>query len=53
VILFELLKEWLSGKTPYWYGLLGMVFILATIYFPKGVLGEARRLATRRPRSKP
>ena len=34
VILFELLKEWLSGKTPYWYGLLGMVFILATIYFP-------------------
>ncbi|RYE80345.1 MAG: branched-chain amino acid ABC transporter permease, partial [Oxalobacteraceae bacterium] len=32
VILFELLKEWLSGKTPYWYGLLGMVFILATIY---------------------
>lgn len=53
VILFELLKEWLSGQTQYWYGLLGIVFILATIYFPKGFLGEARRLATRAQRRKP
>lgn len=40
VILFECLKEWLSGRTPYWYGILGVIFILATLYFPKGVLGE-------------
>ncbi|MBV0881524.1 branched-chain amino acid ABC transporter permease [Noviherbaspirillum sp. L7-7A] len=53
VILFELLKEWLSGQTQYWYGVLGVVFILATIYFPKGFLGEARRLATRAQRRKP
>ncbi|MBK4739329.1 branched-chain amino acid ABC transporter permease [Noviherbaspirillum pedocola] len=53
VILFEVLKEWLSGQTQYWYGLLGMVFILATIFFPKGFLGEARRLAARVQRRKP
>jgi branched-chain amino acid transport system permease protein len=51
VLLFEVLKEWLSGKTPYWYGILGLVFILATIYCPRGVLGEIQHLLrTRRAR---
>jgi branched-chain amino acid transport system permease protein len=40
VAIFEVLKESLSGWTQYWYGILGMVFILATLYFPRGVLGE-------------
>ncbi|NDP60740.1 MAG: branched-chain amino acid ABC transporter permease, partial [Oxalobacteraceae bacterium] len=44
---FESLKEWLSGWTPYWYGILGIVFILATLYFPKGVLGEIQAYAGR------
>jgi len=40
VMVFEVLKEWLSAETQYWYGILGVVFILATIYFPRGILGE-------------
>lgn len=40
VAIFEVLKEALSGWTQYWYGILGVVFILATLYFPRGVLGE-------------
>lgn len=47
VVIFESLKEWLSGWTPYWYGILGIVFILATLYFPKGVLGEIQAYAGR------
>ncbi len=47
VVIFEGLKEWLSGWTPYWYGILGVVFIVATMYFPKGVLGEAQAYAGR------
>jgi branched-chain amino acid transport system permease protein len=47
VMIFEVLKEWLSGRTQYWYGLLGMVFILVTLYFPKGVLGELQAYCTR------
>ncbi len=39
VIAFEVLKEWLSGWTEYWYGVLGMVFIVATIFFPRGIVG--------------
>lgn len=48
VAIFEILKEWLSGWTQYWYGLLGAIFILATLYFPKGVLGELQAWAGRR-----
>lgn len=40
VIIFEVMKEWLSGLTEFWYGLLGMVFILMTIFVPRGVMGE-------------
>ncbi len=47
VVIFEGLKEWLSGYTQYWYGILGLVFIIATMYFPRGVLGEAQALAGR------
>lgn len=40
VLVFEALKEWLSGWTTYWYGILGFIFILVTLFFPKGVVGE-------------
>lgn len=39
VALFELLKEELSQYTQYWYGILGAVFILATIFLQNGVAG--------------
>ncbi|WP_158970260.1 branched-chain amino acid ABC transporter permease [Chachezhania sediminis] len=38
VTLFELLKEVLSSYTEYWYGILGITFILCTIFLPKGVV---------------
>lgn len=50
VLVFEVLKEWMSAQTPYWYGIFGAIFILTTIYFPRGVLGEIQhRLCQRRP----
>lgn len=39
VALFELLKEELSQYTQYWYGLIGLVFILATIFLRHGIAG--------------
>ena len=47
VVVFEVLKEWMSSKTPYWYGILGLVFIVATIYLPRGIVGELQRIALR------
>lgn len=49
VLVFEVLKEWMSSKTEYWYGILGLVFIIATIYFPRGIVGELQRLRRKRP----
>ena len=40
VFLFEVLKEFLSGQTEYWHGILGFIFILATIWLPRGVYGS-------------
>ena len=48
VLVFEVLKEWMSSKTQYWYGILGLVFIIATIYFPRGILGEVQHLVRTR-----
>lgn len=39
VAVFELLKEELSQYTQYWYGILGAVFIAATIFLPNGIAG--------------
>jgi len=41
--VFEFLKEWLSSWTEYWYGVLGVVFILVTIFFPRGIVGELEK----------
>lgn len=39
VAVFELLKEELSQFTQHWYGILGIVFILCTIFLPNGIAG--------------
>jgi len=48
VLVFEFLKDWLSSWTDYWYGVLGVIFMLVTIFVPRGIVGElARAFATR------
>ena len=39
VVVFETLKEMFSSWTVHWYGLLGVIFILATIFMPDGLHG--------------
>lgn len=39
VAFFEILREVLSTYSDYWYGLVGLVFILSTIFLPKGIVG--------------
>ncbi|MGR3575026.1 MAG: branched-chain amino acid ABC transporter permease [Sagittula sp.] len=39
VAVFELLKEELSQITQYWYGILGLIFIFATIFLRNGIAG--------------
>jgi branched-chain amino acid transport system permease protein len=39
VAVFELLKEELSQVTQYWYGILGLIFIFATIFLRNGIAG--------------
>ena len=48
VTLVELLREGLSALTPYWYGVLGVIFILCTIFLPQGIAGLGARLWRRR-----
>lgn len=39
VVTFELLKEVLSSFTIHWYGILGLIFIFCTLFFPRGLYG--------------
>ena len=39
VAFFEILREVLSAYSDYWYGLVGIVFILCTLFLPKGLAG--------------
>lgn len=48
VAFFEVLKEVLADYTDHWYGLLGVVFILGTIFMPRGLAGLALRRWSRR-----
>ncbi|WP_372657617.1 branched-chain amino acid ABC transporter permease [Hydrogenophaga sp.] len=41
VAFFEVLREVLAAYTDYWYGLVGLVFILCTLFLPKGLAGTA------------
>jgi len=39
VVVFETLKELISSRTVHWYGILGLIFILSTMYMPRGIIG--------------
>jgi len=39
VVVFETLKEAISSYTVHWYGILGVIFILACMYMPRGIHG--------------
>ena len=39
VMLFEFLREILSSYTRYWSGVIGIVFIVYTIFLPQGMVG--------------
>ncbi|MES2483492.1 MAG: branched-chain amino acid ABC transporter permease [Pseudomonadota bacterium] len=39
VAVFEILKEELSRLTPHWYLFLGAIFIVSTLYLPRGIAG--------------
>lgn len=41
VAFFEVLREVLAAYSDYWYGLTGLVFILCTLFLPKGLAGTA------------
>mgnify|MGYP003577219213 CR=1 FL=1 len=41
VAFFEILREVLAAYSDYWYGLVGVVFILCTLFLPKGLAGTA------------
>jgi branched-chain amino acid transport system permease protein len=49
--VFEILKEKLSQATEHWYGVLGIVFILTTIFLPRGIAGLFARRAPLSERS--
>jgi urea transport system permease protein len=54
-VLVNVAKTWLTGAMPdAWLFVLGALFVLATLAFPKGVIGLAQQIRDRRrPRSAP
>jgi len=48
VAFFEVLREVLAAYSDYWYGLVGLVFILCTLFLPKGLAGTALHWWSRR-----
>lgn len=39
VVAFEVMKEVLSSYTVHWYGVLGLIFIVTTMFMPQGISG--------------
>lgn len=52
VVVFEVLKEVLSSRTVHWYGILGLIFIAATMYMPRGIQGAVTAVRLRMARRK-
>lgn len=48
VAFFEVLREVLAAYSDYWYGLVGLVFILCTLFLPKGLAGTVLHWWSRR-----
>jgi branched-chain amino acid transport system permease protein len=44
--IFVVLQDYLSSMTANWLSLIGIVFVLVVLFFPRGVLGTLRRRAT-------
>ena len=49
-LAFEAMREFLSQYTVHWYGLLGGIFILCTIFLPGGLLGAVQAASGHRAR---
>lgn len=47
VAAYELAREEISSYTVHWYGILGICFILATLYMPNGLIGLVRMIMAR------
>jgi urea transport system permease protein len=51
-ILVNLAKTWLTGAAPEsWLFVLGALFILSTLAFPRGIVGMLRQVRWTRPRT--
>ena len=48
VAFIELLREELSAFTDHWFGVLGLIFVLCTIFLPRGLAGLIERLSPER-----
>jgi branched-chain amino acid transport system permease protein len=44
VTVFESLRYWLSGLTIHWLGIVGVLFIAATIFLPEGLAGFSQKI---------
>ena len=43
------LKSWFTVQMPeYWLYLLGLIFVIVTLFLPQGLVGLARKVLTRR-----
>jgi branched-chain amino acid transport system permease protein len=47
VVAFEVLKEILSARTVHFYGIVGIIFILTTLFLPTGIHGAFESVAAR------
>jgi branched-chain amino acid transport system permease protein len=52
VVAFEAAKEAISSWTVHWYGILGVIFILVTMYLPNGIHGVIGSVAGRARRQR-
>ncbi|MFC2967545.1 branched-chain amino acid ABC transporter permease [Acidimangrovimonas pyrenivorans] len=41
--IYVVLQDYLSSATPNWMSFIGLVFVIAVLFFPRGVLGIIRR----------
>lgn len=44
--IYVVLQDYLSSATPNWMSFIGLVFVVAVLFFPRGVLGIFRRKST-------
>lgn len=44
--IYVVLQDYLSSATPNWMSFIGLVFVVAVLFFPRGVLGIIRRKST-------